>query len=181
MTLHAAKNIKELIYWKYAKIMSKSAGIGLTHYRFVWDRFKKLKSCEISMSGPLREYRRESENQRACIYCGVVDGISIDHLIPKSQGGPDIPENAVLACKSCNSSKGPKGLYEWYGKDRSNDIPRIAEGKYLKLLFKLHEENQTMDVGRQDMDRLCEKCKHQGKCPEPLTQLSLESIFGSSS
>jgi hypothetical protein len=31
---------------------------------------------------------------------------SVDHVIPRSKGGTDAPQNLVLACRSCNSSKG---------------------------------------------------------------------------
>jgi 5-methylcytosine-specific restriction endonuclease McrA len=33
---------------------------------------------------------------------------TVDHVIPKSMGGTDDPENLVAACRSCNSSKGPR-------------------------------------------------------------------------
>lgn len=178
MALYAAKTIKELIYWKYAKIMSKSAGVGLTHYRFVWDRFKKLKNNEISIASALREYQLEIENPCKCIYCGSAENLSIDHLVPKVAGGPDIAENAVMACQSCNSSKGSKGLYEWFGREHRNDLPRIAEGKYLKLLLKLHEKNGTLEIGRQNINILCVNCKHNGKCSESLNDLCLEGALG---
>jgi HNH endonuclease len=73
--------------------------------------------------------------------------LSFDHLIPHVRGGPDSAENLVLACKHCNSSDGKKGLYEWYGIDRKDDLPRIVAGKYLKLLYEIHERNGTLNKG----------------------------------
>lgn len=64
--------------------------------------------------------------------------------MPRSRGGPDLPDNAVCVCRSCNSSKGDKRLYEWFGLENRYKVPRIAEGKYLKLLYSLHERNGTM-------------------------------------
>jgi hypothetical protein len=64
-----------------------------------------------------------------------------------------------MACKSCNSSKGDKGVYEWFKLDRRYEIPRVVEGKYLKLLYKLHFEKGTLDVGRADLERLCNGCE----------------------
>ena len=55
-------------------------------------------------------------------------------------------ENQVLACRSCNSSKGKKGLYEWLGSDQKDDLSRIVNGKYLKLLCEIHETNGTLDA-----------------------------------
>jgi 5-methylcytosine-specific restriction endonuclease McrA len=39
-----------------------------------------------------------------CQYCGDV-AESIDHVVPRSKGGPHAWENVVAACKSCNSRK----------------------------------------------------------------------------
>jgi hypothetical protein len=36
-----------------------------------------------------------------CRYCGA-PGNSLDHVIPYSRGGPDTPDNLVLACMVCN-------------------------------------------------------------------------------
>lgn len=41
-----------------------------------------------------------------CQYCGASGGnLTIDHIIPKSQGGEDTWENLVTACVSCNNKK----------------------------------------------------------------------------
>jgi 5-methylcytosine-specific restriction endonuclease McrA len=43
-----------------------------------------------------------------CQYCGdkpTIDELSIDHVVPKSQGGQSTWENCALACLRCNSRK----------------------------------------------------------------------------
>ncbi len=45
-----------------------------------------------------------------CEYCQsqarfALQPFSIDHIIPKSQGGSTTPENLALACQGCNSHK----------------------------------------------------------------------------
>jgi 5-methylcytosine-specific restriction endonuclease McrA len=43
----------------------------------------------------------------ACQYCGYRgDQLSIDHVIPRSRGGPDTWENVITACIRCNVCKG---------------------------------------------------------------------------
>ena len=103
--------------------------------------------------------------------------MTLDHILPRSRGGPDSPDNAVWVCRSCNSSKGDKRLYEWYGLDRRYEVPRIAEGKYLKLLYGLHDQMGTLDV--KDVSRLCLRCDLGTKCPEraKLTVYCLEGSF----
>jgi len=44
----------------------------------------------------------------ACQYCGVQPGsedLTIDHVVPRSQGGVSNWENCVLACMQCNKRK----------------------------------------------------------------------------
>jgi len=173
----AVKTIRDLIYWQYAKIISESAGAGKRQYGFVMDRFKKLASEEISWSTSIREYVKEREKAEECIYCGGKMDLTLDHILPRSRGGPDSPDNAVWVCKSCNSSKGDRRLYEWYELDRRYEVPKIAEGKYLKLLYALHEQMGTLDV--KDVSQLCPKCDLGAKCPEKgkLTVYCVEGLF----
>lgn len=48
-----------------------------------------------------------------CQYCGkqmVTEELTIDHVIPRSKGGPTSWENCVLACVNCNSKKANRSL-----------------------------------------------------------------------
>ncbi len=174
----AVRTVRDLIYWQYAKIISESAGVGKRNYGFVMDRFKKLQSGMIEWSGSIREYVRERELPDVCIYCGAVEDLSYDHLIPRSRGGPDVPDNVVLCCRGCNSSKGARGVYEWFHLDRKDQVPRVAEGKHLKLLYQLHEQLGTLDAGRADLERLCRDCEVGYLCEDSrLTVYCLESVM----
>jgi hypothetical protein len=49
-----------------------------------------------------------------CAYCGSTAGpMELDHIVPKSRGGPDDKGNRVWACRDCNRRKGTKSLLEW--------------------------------------------------------------------
>ena len=58
----------------------------------------------------LKEYKFK------CAYCGkeftLFDRETRDHIIPLSKGGNNIKENIVPACRSCNSKKNNKLVYE---------------------------------------------------------------------
>jgi hypothetical protein len=43
-----------------------------------------------------------------CVYCKSTDNLSIDHIIPVSQGGNNHISNLQTLCRSCNSMKGRK-------------------------------------------------------------------------
>ncbi len=45
-------------------------------------------------------------DRKTCQYCGKVEpSMTIDHIVPKSQGGLDTWENLVCACPACNNRK----------------------------------------------------------------------------
>jgi 5-methylcytosine-specific restriction endonuclease McrA len=81
-----------------------------------------------------------------CFYCDcdlvrtVVDpadkprGFAIDHIVPKSYGGPDHIHNYVASCNSCNSSKSDKPFLEF-----------IASRKRPSL--RLVPQDETQDAG----------------------------------
>lgn len=139
------KTIRELIFYQYSKIISESSGFS-KNFNFIMDRVNKLKSGEITMSSITRELKMQIRStEKNCEYCGGLDNLSWDHIIPQSKCGQDNADNLILCCKSCNSSKGSKCLYEWFGLENKDKIPRIVAGKYLKLLFDLHEKSGTLE------------------------------------
>lgn len=178
------KTIKDEIYWQYAKLISKSAGFGINQRAFQMDRFIALRDGKIKWSPAIREWVREHEKPNECIYCGFKKDLTVEHILPRSCEGPDSADNAIKVCKKCNSSKGGKKLYEWIGLKNKDKIPRIAEGKYLKLLYQLHEKLGTLDVNKDELKiKLCFKCSSNHLCKEEnkegkLTVYCLEGIFG---
>lgn len=41
-----------------------------------------------------------------CRYCGDSNDMTIDHVVPRCQGGSDSADNLVVACRRCNGRKG---------------------------------------------------------------------------
>ena len=174
----AVKTIREIIYYQYAKIISESFGFGKTNYGMIMSKWKQLVSGEIQWSTSVREWIKERENKSQCIYCGEEKELTVEHILPRHCGGEDIFDNVVMVCKSCNSSKGGKRLYEWLGLNSKDKHHRIAEGKYLKYLFSLHEKNGTLDES--DIKKLCPKCKMQKICEKEnsVEKLSVYCVEG---
>jgi len=50
---------------------------------------------------------------KKCVYCGSMEKIEIDHVIPLSRGGSHSIGNLVPSCQYCNRSKGSKTIMEW--------------------------------------------------------------------
>lgn len=62
-----------------------------------------------------------------CQYCGEF-GDTVDHIFPKSRGGPNTWGNLCVACRDCNGKKDDKLLEElgW----AEPDIPMYATSRY---------------------------------------------------
>jgi hypothetical protein len=175
------RTIQEEIFYENAKLISRSAYNTLER-GFITDRFKKLRDGEITISGTIREWEREQELPKECVYCSSMTDLTTDHLIPHSRGGDDSADNVVLACLPCNTSRGEKGIFEWLGLKEKDRLHRLVAGKYLKQLLILHEQSGTLEVSKDQITVLCERCllpkvcERWGKVKE-LACFCLESIL----
>jgi hypothetical protein len=181
------KNIRDLIFWQYAKIIAESAGFGKKNYAFVMTKFKQLQEGEIFWN-EIREYVKEREKKDECIFCGVKTNLTIDHMMPRCFDGPDDEKNVIWVCKECNSSKGGKRLYEFWTikkglKGAKYEVPRIAEGKYLKLVYEVLNDNSLLDADTDKIrGQICPQCdlkKHciREKSEGKLSPLCLDGIL----
>lgn len=74
-------------------------------------RIIRLISCDKLPAQRVKLNRRNlfARDHNCCQYCGArfpTSELSIDHVVPRSQDGPDTWENLVCACVRCNSRKG---------------------------------------------------------------------------
>ena len=152
-------NVRQLIYCEYARLIARAAGFE-GNYGFIVSRYKKLISGEMNWTSSIRDYQKDFEKGRVCIYCGATTNLSTDHIIPISRVGVDqrilalldSADNCVCACKKCNSSKSYKDIFEWYGTERKDGIPKLALSKFLKLAYRIHETQGTLDLEDPNMD-----------------------------
>jgi len=79
------------------------------------------------------------DRDKVCVYCGTDKELHRDHIFPRKRGGQDIFINLVLACQSCNSSKGDKEIYEWC-KQMGFKVPDIIK----EQLNKQYEQKQLL-------------------------------------
>jgi 5-methylcytosine-specific restriction endonuclease McrA len=57
-----------------------------------------------------------AEQGTICAYCSKpANPVTLDHIVPLSKGGSNNPLNMLVACRSCNSSKGARSWDEWMG------------------------------------------------------------------
>lgn len=145
------KNVEDLIFYEYAKLINKAAKMAPNNFAFRTSVWKKLKSGEIKMSTSIREWEIERENRKICIYCGSTEKIQSEHIIPKSKGGPNIADNLVDSCQTCNLKKSNKDVFEFCAM-LDMDVPRLVKGKILKLVYSKHAEQGTLQESDIDGD-----------------------------
>ena len=76
-------------------------------------RAKKLEVDERYSSSDMRITMKEFAH--CCFNCKSKEKLCIDHHRPLSGGNPLTLSNAVVLCKSCNSSKSTKDPEDFYG------------------------------------------------------------------
>lgn len=176
------RTIREEIFYEYAKLISRTVFDGRINYAFVSDRFKAFRDGEATMSGTMREWQREQQLPKECVFCGGHQGLQVDHLIPRSRSGSDSANNTVWACSACNASRGDQGIYQWLGLKKKDRLHRLVAGKYLKELFELHAQHETLDTNKNAIDQLCPQCRNTPACEkwgtvQKFTCFCLESVF----
>lgn len=114
------QTVGEHIFWSYANLARAQVALeegvdrySRGHHIIRQVLFRDLKSGTKSMRSLYDDERLEKTRARACSYCGRVDKLSLDHLIPQIKGGLDEGDNLILACRSCNSSKQGKDMLQW--------------------------------------------------------------------
>lgn len=79
--------------------------------RQVWHLPPPDRAVELSRRRRVREAVFERDGWR-CRLCHKTEGLTYDHMLPESLGGPYTVDNGLTLCTRCNQSKGSKPLRE---------------------------------------------------------------------
>lgn len=174
------KTIRDLIFFQYAKLVAR-ATFGCkdggeakkASYGFIKKTFRDFRDNQKKWSDILREDMQFVQSDKKCIFCGAVENLTREHIVPKTlkinarcatcdhiQG----VHNIIWSCRECNGKKGQKGLYtffrEIHGPDHTSDyLPALLEKKYLKTMYFCHECAGTLayvpeDIYIYDIDKI---------------------------
>ena len=78
-----------------------------------------------------------------CTVCGTIDKLEIDHVKPLSKGFGLKPGNAIILCRSCNSTKHSKDLNEL--PTGMKQLIEIAARQFLLVWYARHFNIQETD------------------------------------
>jgi hypothetical protein len=135
------RRVKDFIFYYYAKLVIAASAGERANYRFIMDRYKRLKSGEILMSDYDREIQKLAQQPGICVFCNSPKGYVPTMVIPGHLGGPVGIHNQVYTCPECAASKTDMDLLGWWcdilGRDK-DDLPRIPAGLFLKMAYERH-------------------------------------------
>ena len=114
-------------------------------------RFRKgYLAGKMQMRPLYDDERTKIAHADTCCYCGRKTKLSLDHLIPRLEGGPDAADNVTYACRSCNSSKGARDMVLWLvAKGRFPAV--LVFRRYLKLAARWSEDRRQMNLPWEDV------------------------------
>ncbi len=182
----SVRTLEDLIYWQSARILSGPEGSPRRRNALAMDRLAKFRSGEMGWED-FDEYVQEQAVPDRCFLCGGEGPLTLDLLNAPSADASSGGKSAIWICNSCRSSKGSRGLYEYWmeragqtGAGRS--VPRIAEARYLETLRDLFGRAGVLSWQERDLHkRVCPSCQLQDICRQQgleghLSPLCLDAV-----
>jgi Restriction endonuclease len=74
-----------------------------------------------------RNYRKAAlkRDHYTCLWCGR-DATTVDHIIPSSKGGSDLPQNLIASCSECNTKRGNRPAL-FFLKENTHSVPNLIK------------------------------------------------------
>jgi 5-methylcytosine-specific restriction endonuclease McrA len=115
------------------------------NYRYSWrykcDPLFRLHECQRNSEKKARNrgnhtvritkkemQARYVEFDNRCAFCGSADRLTIEHVVPRSKGGPHALGNILPACDRCNKNKTNHEVESWYRRQ-----PFFSEARWRKI------------------------------------------------
>lgn len=87
-----------------------------------------------------RDYRKAAlkRDHYTCLWCGR-PGTTVDHIIPASKGGSDLPQNLLAACMECNTKRGSRSAFSYF-RGKVFSVPKRMKVVYRILKAYYHHQ-----------------------------------------
>ena len=118
-----------------------------TFYRVRAHAYKMYRDGKWHINDLYRQNRSKLLYGGHCYYCGKEcspSELTADHVFPRSKGGDSGVDNIMLACKSCNASKGSMGLFEWHFTKLGYWPDTFLLTHYLKQIYQYSKDNDLL-------------------------------------
>jgi hypothetical protein len=144
--------IGERLFWAYSNLAMADMAVGkgadkykTLHFMIRAKLNKGLTDGTMNPRTLMKDQKVRMKLPQECVYCGSILALSIDHIIPTNRGGSDTGDNAVWACRSCNSSKSDRDLFEWWASKKQGFPPLFLVRVYLKQAILYFTENNRLE------------------------------------
>lgn len=80
----------------------------------------------------------------ACVWCGRElwrRDLTLEHVVPRSRGGHMTPDNALIACRSCNRRRGSRPV-DAYVRDLLREGAEVDVGVLRQALNRLGQSSR---------------------------------------
>ena len=123
-----------------------------------WEEYQNIEGLDrIREQNRLRQQRKRGKAKQAligsgnvCAYCGG-EGATVDHIVPITKGGVNVPENTVCSCLACNMRKTNRPVHEFLNEmiqvDSNFDVRRILANERI-MQYVAYEETAQRFVSR---------------------------------
>lgn len=152
MAVPTIHTVREHLAWSYANLACAHSAVesGTKEYTRVnymirTRLYKGLVSGSMNIRSIFDDEKLKYKYPESCCYCGSVEKLHVDHLIPKIKGGFDNADNFVWSCRSCNSSKRDRDVLRWL-ESKSWDPSILFLRRYLKLVMRYCKEQGFLDM-----------------------------------
>jgi len=98
----------------------------------LWSHTYRARKAEVVFDLTKEQVLEIINRDVCCIYCGSSKCLTLDHIIPVKSQGDTTFKNIVLACKSCNSSKHDKDVFDWC-EEKKIQVPKIIQANLLRV------------------------------------------------
>jgi 5-methylcytosine-specific restriction endonuclease McrA len=107
---------------------------------------------------PLKVDQLIDRDGPACVWCGRVPwrrDLTCEHVVPRSRGGHLTPENALVACRSCNRRRGSRPV-DAYVRELLREGAEVDVGALRSTLDRLtrSERRAHREVAARQLHRL---------------------------
>ncbi|HLC17003.1 MAG TPA: HNH endonuclease [Thermodesulfovibrionia bacterium] len=153
MAIIRPKTIGQSLFWAYSNFSMMVASLSHEEQEYqqsdyiIRNRmYYGLLRGKLQIASLVKDEKFKMRTSDRCCYCGETNNLSLEHLIPLKRGGTHDPANLIMACRSCNSSKGVMDYLEWI-MIKKNEFPHLGIlRRYFKITIDFCVQHDLMDL-----------------------------------